>query len=114
MYLSIRAPLYDDSGLCRLRIYAEGAEPALERRVSRTATLDGGVSLYDSGHAAGDMTIEATALSIDADQESVLKYLIRTYALVAVTVRGGCFRCAFVKFDTAARTLKFLVKEKLS
>jgi len=78
-----------------------------ERRISRTATLDGGVSIYDTGYAAGDrdLTIRVPARAARAVIDFML-YLVKTYAEITVTTSESAFRAvpgvAYLDADGAA------------
>lgn len=53
------------------------------RRVTRTATLDGGVLVHDTGYAVGDRTLK---IQVDAEHVDWLEYLVRTYRLVHISL----------------------------
>lgn len=60
----------------------------VSRRSTRTATIDGGVSLYDTGYTAGDRTFlvvtEATAANVD-----FFTRLTKNYSEILITTEEG-------------------------
>jgi len=95
---------------------AELANLGLSRRVTRTATLDGGVAITDSGAVHGDRDISVK--EPDADEEAVAwgKYIVENYGLVTVTMSDGAYSgvpsdCVF---SGGMMELKIMLTEKLS
>ncbi|MFA5286293.1 MAG: hypothetical protein WC347_11910 [Smithellaceae bacterium] len=87
-----------------------------ERRISRTATLDGGVLIADLGFADGDRTL--TAIELDATQEAVdfAKYLVENYSLINVTTDDGAYEVAPESYsvDNGKLSLTLLANRKIS
>jgi hypothetical protein len=85
------------------------------RRVSRTATLDGGVVIDDGGYAAGDRTIELKQTNPAQADIDFCNYVLQNYSTVILTCREGAFVVAPSQVDVDRRTgeLKavYLVKE---
>ena len=95
--ISITAPTYDPSGwLCLPHVRPSNPYQAA-RRGSVTATLDGGVSVYDTGYSVADQTLSATWTSPTREQIILLQYLVAYYAELVVCVESGAFmaRCSF-------------------
>jgi len=86
------------------------------RRVSRTKTLDAGVSIYDGGYVAGDRNIDVEIFPATVADETFCQYIIENYALVNVATTDGVFSCAPVSLGRSGLSLKFKlhIKEKLS
>lgn len=61
------------------------------RRMSRTATLDGGVSVYDTGYAPGDRTMNIRVPEAAQDVIDFMSYITKTYSEIAVTTRESAF-----------------------
>jgi hypothetical protein len=61
------------------------------RRVSRTATLDGGAVLYDTGFSAGDKTIDVTEKNASQAAIEWAEYIVSTYSTVTVTTKDGAY-----------------------
>ena len=90
MNIIITAPEFDPDGT---RILRQEASALLEnrsgsRRVSRTATLDGGAIPYDTGYAAADRTIR---ISTDIRHLDWLSRMVKLYAEVRVSTEEGLF-----------------------
>jgi len=88
-----------------------------ERRASRTATLDGGVSIYDTGYAAGDRTMGIHIKDPSPEIIAAMNYLIETYSLLTVTTDEAAFTAIPAKFSVAEdglATLTLLVTEQIS
>lgn len=87
-----------------------------ERRVTRTATLDGGVVLADMGYVDGDRTLRVSVRNPSLELEGQTAYLQRTYPLVIMTCREGGFlgTIATMQHRRGELSIDFLVKEKLT
>lgn len=68
-----------------------------ERRASRTATLDGGSSLYDTGFSDADRTY---TIDVPARPEiaAFIEYMTRTYSLVLLASPDGNYVVCPQKF----------------
>lgn len=75
-----------------------------ERRGTVTATLDGGVSVYDGGFTVADQTLSAKLNSPSLALLQSLQYLVSLYGQLVVTCESGCYR-AVVAFSTSQNTL---------
>jgi hypothetical protein len=62
-----------------------------ERRVSRTATLDGGVSVYDTGYSAGDRDMTIKVPRASRQISDLFAYLVETYSEITVTTSESAF-----------------------
>lgn len=62
------------------------------RRVSRTATLDGGVSVYDTGYAVVDRTLIVMVTKASLAVAAFFAYLVSTYNSVTVTTSESAYR----------------------
>ena len=69
----------------------EMANDVRERRVSRTATLDGGVSVYDTGYALGDRDYMVKVKEAPEDIASFFAYLVETYGTIILSTKEGVF-----------------------
>lgn len=63
----------------------------LQRRMTRTATLDGGVSIYDTGYAVGDRDITVRVPNASKEIIDFLAYLVQTYNEITVTTDESAF-----------------------
>jgi hypothetical protein len=84
-------------------------------RVSRTATLDGGVAITHSGMVHGDRTILAYAF-VDSATEATLKSIHETDTLVYLSCKEGYFSGVIERLviQGGEMNMTFLAKEKLS
>lgn len=91
--ISICAPIYDPSGVILLsdaRIFNsyEG-----RRRGTVTATLDGGVAVYDAGYSVADQTLKASIENPTKALLETFRYLVAYYSQVIVSCEVGVFDC---------------------
>ena len=86
------------------------------RRVSRTATLDGGAAFVDRGYSDSDRTIVLSQPQATKAQYDAIMYLIANYALVGISTTEGFFSGAISEAHLNNGTLQatVLIKEKLS
>jgi hypothetical protein len=63
----------------------------LTRRVSRTATLDGGTSIYDTGYAPGDRDITVKVPAASKAIADYLAYITKIYNQVLVATEESVF-----------------------
>jgi len=86
------------------------------RRVSRTATLDGGCSIDDQGFSHGDRTLDIRQTGVSADTFARLQYITRTYSSVRVSQPDGVFSgcISSVNMDKGTAKIKILIQEKIS
>ena len=61
------------------------------RRVTRTATLDGGSAVYDTGFAASDADIIITPIESEKDIGDWFAYLVKNYSSVNVATPRGFY-----------------------
>ena len=87
------------------------------RRVSRTATLDGGVVMDDAGFSDGDRTITVVVASPPESVQASLVALIEADGLQRITTIDGVFEGSIETItaqDGGDMSITFLVSEKLS
>ena len=119
MRIGISTPVFDLDGARLIRVTPQTG-PAMfrgARRVSSTATLDGGALLYDTGYAVADRT--ATIEAAEHDVRGTADWfamLVKTYNLIKVVTDEGVFLAApskwSMKNDTP--TLELLLTEQLA
>ena len=80
--------------------------PVLERRASRTATLDGFNTINDNGlsETDGQFLIE----TVDISAKDTLEYLIKSYPIVNLSSRVGFFTGVIKRLDTQSTPIQFL------
>lgn len=86
-----------------------------EARVSRTATLDGGVYINHSGYADGDRTLRLLARVTEASWAAIT-HIFETAALVMVSMSDGVYTAAIesLQRDGTKITLNILINDKES
>jgi hypothetical protein len=95
--IGLAATVYDPDGHCyidagELDRGVEVVNSKRERRVSRTATLDGGVATYDTGYAVADRTL-IVKIPVPTSAQTVLFFhLAETYSEIIVTTGDGAFK----------------------
>lgn len=89
---------------------------SISRRVTREATLDGGVAMSDLGFADGDRTIAVIVTDPSADIVSRLSSLAEASPLIRVSTVDGVFEGAIerLSYTRQVLTVRFLVKSKVS
>lgn len=117
--IGVAAPIFDVEGARVFRsgdLEKEADNRRGSRRVSRTATLDGGVAVADLGYSDGDRDVnirepEASAASVD-----FARYIVETYGTVIISTADGAYEAVPDTFsvDDGTLTLKMLVKLKIS
>ena len=82
------------------------------RRVNKTRTIDGSSTIDDLGCTDTDRTLYLKGKITEA-QHTTMKYMIETYAVWTVVVKGQCYSCApkNMKCDNGDLELTLLVKE---
>lgn len=116
MMIALSSLVYDPMGVIvfRPRHIEEVAMREASRRVTRTATLDGGVSVYDTGYAAGDRNMEVTLSQADLAMANRIKRLIVDYNRLLLVCEEGCFIVVPESYSfQGALVLKLLVLQEL-
>lgn len=114
--ISITTPDYDLNG-CVYFVPAAGSKLRDNaRRLSRTATLDGGCSITDQGFSHGDRTLDVRKTGVSENISDTLWYIFRTYSRVRVSLPDGCYSAAIksVRMDKGELRASILVKELIS
>jgi hypothetical protein len=117
MQICLSSPSYDPAGTVWLTVDPAATKfEECQRRVSRTATLDGGCLIFDNGYSDSDRTIAIGFLDMTTAQEDSLRYLFQTYPLLYLAAPAGFFLGAIERMtiNNGKGTISFLVKENLS
>lgn len=109
--ICINPPVYDPDGDLRLAISGDTDLEAITRRVSRTATLDGGAVLTDTGYSAADRTFLVNLPGISSEDSARLRRWVRDFATLIVATEESVFEAAPEQFTYSDGTaqLKLLV-----
>jgi hypothetical protein len=103
--IAISTNIFDLNGT---RIFPQKTNENLRwsRRVSRTATLDGGVSIYDTGYAPGDRDIIVRVREASREVADWMAYILKTYNKIIVSTVESVFEGvpaeSYVDYDGAA------------
>lgn len=85
------------------------------RRVSRTATLDGGALIVDNGYSPSDATFVINLPDIRFSQRVALLDMIKNHSLIVLSCKVGCFIGVVEKVDEAnGLKIRFLVKSDMA
>lgn len=87
-----------------------------ERRLTRTATLDGGVALDDVGYSDGDRTLDLSIIGPPESTRDALQALMEADGVQRIATSDGVFEGGLERLTVknGALTARFLVSEKLS
>ena len=116
--IGISTPAADAAG-ARILYLLPASRSSLDagtRRVTRTATLDGGAVTYDAGYSVSDLTwslsVRATSVTIGA----FLAYLVKTYSLIRIATDAGVFDASprAWRVEDGQATLEALVMEQIA
>jgi len=91
--IGISTNVFDVNGAKAVSVAGETFETnnRESRRVTRTATLDGGASIYDTGFAASDNTINIVSATPDESIADFFSYLVKNYTSVNVSTPIGFY-----------------------
>lgn len=94
----------------------ERVNDSATRRCTRTATLDGGCEIYDTGYSDSDRTLQVKETNVHTSLVDFVKYIIKNYGLVTVTTHDGAYRGAPGSYNVNNGVLVFniLVESKIS
>lgn len=99
MLIGIDTPIFDPDGSFLIDIDEEGSIiQENRRRVTRTPTLDGNVSIVDCGHSHGDRDITFVFDMAKAAAEK-LWALFRNYSEIILTLPDGVYNANIEYFD---------------
>lgn len=115
---TIAAPTIDLDGHVRFdRLDPSSDMHSIRRRVSRTATLDGGVAVTDFGYSAGDRTITMRFQNDTAQKDlDALRRMMRIYAELIIYTHDGAFIVAPQSYSATGpqHSATFLVSSALN
>ena len=116
MNVSLCSQLFDYAGVHFLRLDVAGSDlSTLSRRVSRTATLDGGALLIDNGYSVADATFTLRLADVSLAARAALLATLANHSLLSLSCRLGCFVGAVERVDEAqGLNIRFLVLKSLT
>lgn len=112
----IASSVFDPLGYVALDVKPDSEIGTISRRITRTATLDGGATIEDNGYAPADATINLTVRLVSVEYENLLMRLVKLYPFLVLSTRYGAFLGAVDYFKPSGATgaLRFLVTQQLS
>lgn len=115
MIISLCSSLFDYSGNYLLEAENDTDLSHVARRVSRTATLDGGCVIVDNGYTASDATFSIVIRNIDATTRLGLLGLIQRHSALVFATPENVFLGVVEKVDdTDKMKIRFLVQRQLN
>lgn len=86
------------------------------RRMSRTATLDGGCWITDQGATPSDETVTVSVTAPPSVLLARLRHIANTHATVIVTFQSGVYRAAIqrAQADASALRVTLLIISRIS
>jgi len=117
MKVGISSHTYDLAGAFILDASIEDSDLfSMNRRVSRTETLDGGVDVSDFGFSHGDRTVTLVSEIENEDTINSLQAFFQTYSNVVLSLRNGVYDAYMSDFknDFGRVSMVFLIYEELS
>lgn len=116
MIVSICSQLFDYAGDFLIQIDQFDSDLShISRRISRTATLDGGAIIVDNGYSAGDATFNIVIRDIDSATRLALMAMIKRHSAIIVSVKENIFVGAVQTLDDKDKMkIRFLVKQQLN
>lgn len=114
--IAIAAPVFDLTGAMVFKNVRDSDFDSVQRRVARTATLDGGAYVSDSGYSDADITLVLQIKELTELQVLTIRRLLKNYTnLVATTPRAAysVSPTAFA-YRSGIGTLTLFVRSKLS
>ena len=116
MMISFCANLFDYTGDYRFEPDMQNSDFSIaSRRVSRTATLDGGALIVDNGYSASDATFTISLPRLTFDERCALLDTIRSHSYIVLSCKVGCFLGVVEKADEAQGfKIRFLVSKQLN
>lgn len=99
MKISISTPNFDPQGLLILSYDQNSDSKQLTRRVSRTATMNGGCTFDDLGFSWSDVTLNLRFSNISEADEASLSYLVKNYGALNIVTSEGAFVAVVESFS---------------
>jgi len=116
MIISLCSALFDYAGDHLLDVDMSKSDFSFtSRRVSRSATLDGGALIVDNGYTPSDATFSLSLPDITLAQRAAVLKTIQTHSLITVSCRAGCFAGVVDKVDESGGfKINFLISRDLT
>lgn len=113
--ISICSALFDINGQFLVEPDIDSDFSFVSRRVSRSATLDGGCVIVDNGYTASDATFTINLTNITELEKYGLLALAQVHNLITISVDKSIFSGAIERIDEQkGLKIRFLVKQQLN
>jgi len=114
MIISLCSRVFDPDGSMVINIDPSSDLGSTTRRVNRVKTLDGGVSINDTGFAEGDRELKIKA-QLSNSQIAQIRRLQQLYPLLSVSSSVGVFEGVINQISESppVTNINFLVKARL-
>lgn len=115
--IGISTPTFDSEGSILLRnIEQDNDLMERSRRVTRTATIDGGAEIEDMGMSHADRTFTIRARGLSKADFDKLALILESYPLINITTDEGAFKGApeHISYGNDITNLRILIKQKIS
>lgn len=115
-FVFISTPTFDLNGSVRIKTMSGTELKTNSRRITRTATLDGGSVIVDGGFSDSDRTFRVAYWGMSEADEANLWAIFQDYPLVILSVSEGCFSAAIESMvaKDGEGNLTILFNERLS
>ena len=114
--ITISSTTFDLDGSVEIEVLPDSFDGETRRRVTRVATLDGGVAMNDRGYAEGDRDLSYTWKTVSKAHNDAIARIVRLYPRVHVSTPSGCYLAAPQVFTPGVEesTISLLVIDKVS
>lgn len=113
--MSICSQLFDYAGDFLVPVELDSDLSHVSRRVSRTATLDGGAIIVDNGYSASDATFNIILRDIDAATRTGLMAMVSRHSLITISVKENIFSGVVDTLeDKDKMKIRFLINQQLN
>jgi len=96
----LTTPTYSLDGAIELRLSADADIDSVRRRAQRTATLDGGASVYDSGSSAADRVFDLSLSDLPITSVDTIKGWVALYARLWLYTSESAWEVSPASFRT--------------
>lgn len=115
MIVSICSALFDYAGDFLVPIELDSDLSHISRRVSRTATLDGGSIIVDNGYSPSDATFTIIIRDIDNNTRLAMLAMMQRHSAIIVSVKDNVFSGVVETLeDKDKMKIKFLINQQLN
>lgn len=113
--IGVAAPVFDIDGAVKLK-NIDADFDTTSRRISRTATIDGGAYVSDQGYSDADLIINIKARDLTNAEAIMIRELVQNYGTLVATTPRAAYTVAPFSFSYrgGVASLVLYVREKIS